>query len=481
MSSTIPTAPTSTGGNTIGVTATQSMDPGAKGSFTEQLMPIGNFHRIIDKTGEAYEVDIIWRGKSVGTLDLENKVYPEKLKEDLGKMWEGVTGYVKKKIDPKATEIKISLKTLIAKYTRSDGEIRYLDLSKPDGPALDPDLLKLMTSVQRAAKKIWQEMRFHDTSSSGNRTTDGSKPLEITTDRWLAAMPHSMGQFFTQGHFEEVCNMHSTKTDIELQREGSLKKIVAAEAFVHSLTKKVKDQIAEIEAEQKKTPSDPKIDKEKLKEDLQALRKLQKELEEIDRLAVYFAVGVWGAAPSELSPAERIEKANLISNGVHKVLTGKLKPGHDPRETGNINWIKKQLGIGKKDAETFMGLGPDVAAYAGDAGGLALHEKIQYIEWTEQDGSRVRRRPSVAEFVVHNTIHMGDKPEAFKIGEALDSLGITLSETTGKKLTENITEARTKAEDVAGEVPSTGTLTNPKAVLSALEQVPDIKPFIGEK
>lgn len=424
--------PTQSRGGSIAVSATLSKPRKRTAKMRASRHPLAQMHPVKDDVeARTWKLYNSYRGTRT-EADLKNEAYKDFDAKPLDDIWKGV----KEHLGEGAHNIWIGLDDLIVRYRDSANQIQYLDLSKQDPKKpIDPKLLELIQKVRIAAKKVWLDMKL------GHNFDDPTvKTFAIPNKQWRDAMPKTPSQFLEAGHFDQLDRV--VKGD-----RTALNQIMAAEAFIQQLKASAKAQKERLET-QIKDPAfhnRPVAEQKAIKKSFAQVEKFEKDLEEVDRFAIYWAVGVWGDTdPTKVTQAERFEKAKLIAEGVESTLSRKLKPGEDPR------WrITQLLQFRKPEAESLLGLGPFIKAYAADAGDLAISSKLDLIRHVGEDGDREITGPSLIDFIASNVMNLADPN--FKPDEALGALKLGFDADLTQAIVQGITGAKTEAERIRAE------------------------------
>ncbi|MBX7066673.1 MAG: hypothetical protein K1X28_05530 [Parachlamydiales bacterium] len=386
----------------------------AQGTLTPISDPRAYLEHMKDKTKRAWALRTQYH-KTTQDVDLEKyKEFETKLLDDL---WT----QVKDHLGPGATKIRIDLGNLTIRYVDASGKTQWIDLSTEDkAKPFDPKLIELAHKVRKVSQRVWIDLRLgHNFNDPATRAKGALKPLQIPTDDWKKAMPTSIKQFEEDGHLDQLVAV-SGRSRSQVQTD-----IQAAEDRIQRLKENAERERDRLKAQL----SDPAFNTRPTAEQ-QEIRKAHgkleiflKELKEIDRLAIYFAAGVWGDAdPNTVTPKERQEKAALISDGIESTLRRKLKAGEDDRW-----WITKKLGINDKKAEAILGVGPFIKTYAGDAGDMVLPAKLDYIRRLNEEG-REERAPSLVEFITQAVTYR--QSGGFDAAANFDALNLGFPDTT---------------------------------------------------
>jgi hypothetical protein len=464
----------------IGIQATPSRgNPGGmKARLTPDPFPVARMEHLPEEASKAYKVFSKFRGTK-SEIDLKKEAYKEFDAKPLDEIWAGFKTYLET-IDKGAHKIRIDLGNLTIRYLDSQERVQYIDISKPDPTKpIDVKLIDLIQKVRIAAKRVWVDLKFaHNFNETANQRINGEKPFVIPTDRWKDANPKTPTQFVDGGHLEQLVRIAGTAPGASKE---ALSSIISVEAFIQKLEELAKTRAKALE-EQIKDPNfhqRPTADQQQVKKSVIQLQELEKDLKELDRFAIYCAVGVWGNTdPQTITQEQRFTKAKQTTELVESALSKSLKPGEDPRgETGALAWIKKTTGYGKKDAETFLGLRPFVAAYAGDAGDLLLTDKLELIRRVEE-GNRELGGPSLIDFIASHVMHSNDP--TFNAEQALSSLKRGFDADTTAAILKDVAQAKNEAQNIKNIVAGTSTSTDPKEAIEELRLNPALEPILGK-
>ncbi len=401
------------------------------------------------------KVDSAWRlvtryRNTTNELDLKKDPYKGIEAKALDDIWKGI----KEHLGEGAHQIRIDLSNLTVRYRDKTDTVQYLDLSAQDpSKPIDAKLIELIQKVRNTAKKLWVDMKFgHQFDNDAARSVNGAKPFVIPTEQWKKAIPKSPSDFLEAGHFADLQNLLKNKPE---SCQEALSSILAAEAFIQKMkdeAREKKDQMANTiqgDAFQKL----PIAEQKQLRKSFGEIEHFEKELETIDRFAIYWAVGVWGHTDAnQATPQERFEKAKLISEGVEASLSKKLKPSEDYRDG---KWyptkLMKQFSIGEAKAESLLGLGPFIATYAADAGDLAASTKLERMRRVEEDGNRESGGPSLVDFIAHGVMHLKDP--SVNLEANLGALNLGYDSQTIELLAKSAVLAKSKAEQIRDQQP----------------------------
>lgn len=449
--------------------------------LTPSPAPAAHFEHLPPEAAKTYKVFTEYRGTK-SELNLKHEAYKDFDAKPLDDIWNGVKEY----LGNGAHKIRIDLGNLTIRYLDGADQVQYVDIAKPDPTKpIDENLLKLIQQVRKAARQVWTDLKFgHNFNDNAARDINGAKPFVIPTDRWKDAMPKNPAQFIEGGHLDQLTRIVGSAGGADRE---ALNKIIEAEAFIKKLKEQTDARIKALEGE----INDPKFrdrpvpEQQRVRKSLVHLQEFAKNLDGVDRMAIYFAVGVWGNTdPKTVTQEQRFAKAKQIADGVESTLSRGLKPGEDPRTTdspwspaGIWGRMKKLVGAGKPEAETFIGLKPFVHGYAADAGDLAITGKLDLIRRVDQDGDRESGGPSLVDFIAFNIMHTGDPN--FDAATALGSLKLGFDQATAAEVVGDVDRARTEATRIRGVAESTH-VTNVTDPIGELRQDSELAPILGK-
>ncbi len=394
--------------------------------------PSGYMEHIPKPVETAWVLRTLYKGNTQN-VDLEK--FKDFDKKQLDELWTEVKAY----LPPGAKGIRVNLGTLVIRYTDHFGKVQYLDVSKTDA-GMPEKLINLIFKVRNVAQKVWIDLKLgYQFNDAATRANSALKPLQIPTDDWKGKMPKSVEQFVKDGHFEQLERVSGRSEDEVIDS------IMATEAYIQELKRRASDEKRRLQnlIGGNHFHEQPVSEQNEIKNSSDKLNRFIAELEEIDRLALYWAVGVWGDRDPETIPKEeRMRLAGLISEGVETTLRRSLKPGVDDRW-----WIFKKLGIREKEANGILGAGPFIKTYAGDVGDLIIPEKLDYIRRLDES-DREERAPSLAEFIAQAMTYR-EKPEQFKLEQAFDLMHLGFKEDVRGNLIEGAKDALEAAHDIA--------------------------------
>lgn len=387
----------------------------------------------------------------------------EKTEQKLKDIWDEAKGM----LPAGATSLVINYDQLCITYTTASGDSESLDLS--------PTLQSLMREIRNASKTIWRKVGFaHEFGSAANRSLIGQQPFEKVTAKWEAMHPRSLERFMA----DDFSTMHEVLEDPKggdnVRGREALRRIVAAEAYIQSLLHSVASGRERTNAALEAENSAPQPDQARvraLRKRLADLAQFEAKLSAVDRYPVYWAAGIWGDTDPSLAQADdRYQKAAEISADVQMALTHKLKPGDVDR--GRLESLavgaKKLIGLKDEEGERRKGMGPFVGAYAGDAGDLVVHDRLELMRRLDVDG-RTMKGVCAEEFVTFNIINL-DQPR-FDAAAALDALDIPFDRDTRIALTRAVEGARQEARDAYTAIGAdTQDSNSPEELHEALRQ-----------
>jgi hypothetical protein len=325
-------------------------------------------------------------GNSVVPIDPKSKAHKKiKLVARCQKAWDLAKAHIEK-IDEFASEVAIraipdpdspNRDIITVSYRTGRGELRTI--ASRDLPA------ELITKVEKIRTLV-----------RPNRTLDVSPPLQISEPSLLAK--ESCAKFLETSFKSLEAGLE------EPAKSSALRNIVTAEAMIQGFQMHLGGLIQHKEEEFKKTPVLPHPEYKKKEEELEKLRKLHKELDSIDRNAVFRAVATWGNLKTgtldEDKRAELRKTADKLSLNTKKDLQEAEKTRQDTHYVKN-SYIGKKLGFFKPVESS------ELHAYALDVGDLIIPDQWDY-QNRRSETDRKDKKACVEQMIVQMMMNLLD-------------------------------------------------------------------------
>ena len=387
-------------------------------------------------------------------------------------------------LPPKASDLRVLLShpTVIITYIDAKGDLKRLDVERKT----DPAFYDLVDKVKDLSYRIFSNLHFPGADT--NRAAMGGNHLALCSQHWHDQQPHSLTEYLSDK--KDKLGFAQLNDALPAANAGTeaLNRIVAAEKFIQGMHARI---AARFESKHKALEDPtlaPKVRK-KLEQEKAELQALYSKLQNLDRHAIYSAVGVWGDTDAATAtPESRLQKANELSNIMAEILKTNLKPGEDTR--GRFQKFTDWM-MSNPEGHLRTTMGPFVNEYAREEGDLLLHDKHEHLNRAEDD-ARVVKIASMEEFIVHNMMHLGQivpvagpvasgQPglgnDSFNAGEAIDALGVGGDAAMRDALVADVMGARMQADTTRREmegIPS-GTL---KERVKAAQDTPNLKDLV---
>lgn len=313
---------------------------------------------------------------SVHKIDPKSKAHKDmKLVSKVQKIWNQAKEVIAAKT-PYATDIEV---TALPNPNAPEKDIIRLSYRDMAGnlqhiTAIPPDLTAKIEKLRKLIRP--------------NRDISAPEPLKISVP---GILPKSCAEFLrTQFKDLEDGLTGCAKTN-------ALRNVVATEAMIQGFSMHLKALVDMKKREQDQTPLLPHPVRKKKAEELEKLKKLQAELDFIDRNAVFRAVATWNnsntGAMDDHKRKQIRDAADTVTLNARKDL---IKAA---RENQDEHWITDKIGMYKPLATT------EAHAYALDAGNLLISE-----EWDAQlrreETDRSNTKASVEHLIVQMMINL---------------------------------------------------------------------------
>jgi hypothetical protein len=413
----------------------------------------------------------------------EGKEEEEKQLQELKDLKEEIWDKAKTSLPQDATSLKIELSfpTVMISYRAKDGKLHRLDIEK----RTDPAFYVLVDKVKNLSSSLFSYIHFPNVDT--DRASIGGNHLARCSQHWQDHQPNSLTEYLSDKKdklgFAQLNDALPANAGTE-----ALNRIVAAEKFIQAMHARIAKRFESKHNELEDPTLAPKVRK-KLEQEKAELQALYSKLQNLDRHAIYSAVGVWGDTDAATAtPESRLQKANELSNIMARILKTNLEPGEDKR--GRVqrffDWMSNS-----QEGKFRQKMGPFVNEYAREEGDLILHNKHEQFGRAEDD-ARVVKIASMEEFIVHNMMHLGQivpvagpvasgQPglgnDSFNAGEAIDALGVGGDAAMRDALVGDVMTARMQADTTRREmvgIPS-GTL---KERVKAAQDTPNLKDLV---
>ncbi len=272
------------------------------------------------------------------------------------------------KLVAKVQRIWKQAKEVIATRAPYATDIEYTALPNPNAPEKDiirlsyRDMAGNLQHITDIPPELTARIEKLRNLLRPNRDIQAPEPLKISVP---GILPKSCAEFLrTQFKDLEDGLTGSAKTN-------ALRNVVATEAMIQGFSMHLKALVDHKREELNTIPLLPHPVRKKNEEELEKLKKLQEELDSIDRNAVFRAVATWNNSNTGTMDKE---KRTRIHNTADKVtLDTRRDLIKAARQNQDEHWIKDKIGMYKPLPTT------EAHAYALDAGNLLIAE-----EWDAQ-------------------------------------------------------------------------------------------------